>query len=157
MEEENSQLAVKLLIKGKGFEISTEGKTSDLYKELDTLSQFADAVSQKLGMKCEPAQTHDSNVSPGETAVNVAEMPLITPSKNIIDNIKALFDTPWGKTPRKNAEVSKALEVNALPVDNNQMSKYLTRQVHKGNLRRIEKDGQYHYYKVPQQPNPKEN
>ena len=157
MEEKDSQLPIKLLIKGPSFEISTEGRTSDLYKELDTLAMFAEAVSKRLGTKIEAEQIPKLGSSTEETDLNLAEMPLITPSKNIIENVKALFDTMWGKTPRKNAEVSKALEVNAVPVDSNQMSKYLTRLVHKGHLRRIEKDGQYHYYRVPEQPNPKEN
>jgi len=157
MEEKESSLIVTLLIKGKSFEISTEGKTSDLYEELDTLIQFADAVSKKLGTKIESVETSNSTITTRETALDVAKIPLIKPSKNIVENIKLLFDTPWGKTLRKNAEVAKALEVNAVPVDNNQMSKYLTRLVRRGYLRRIEKEGQYHYYKVPEQPNSQEN
>lgn len=149
-EEKESPLLVKLLIKGKSFEISTEGKISDLYKELDTLTQFADAVSKKLGTKFEAVETRNSTVSVEGTTLDVAKMPLIKPSKKISENIKSLFDTPWGKTPRKNVEVAKALEVNAVPVDIRQMSKYLTRLVRRGYLRRIEKEGQYHYYKVPE-------
>jgi len=155
--EEDSQLSVKLLIKGDGFEISTEGRTSYLYNELDTLAQFAEAVSKKLGRKFETATAANSNLSTGEIALNVAELPLITPSKNNIENIKLLFNTPWGKTPRTNAEVTKALEVNAVPVALTQVAKYLARLVKRGHLRRIKKEGVYNYYKVPEQPSPKEN
>ena len=156
-EEKGSKLVVKLSIKGKSFEISTEGKMVELYKELDALAQFVETFSKKLGLKFEATETQKSTVSTEETALNTAEIPLITPSKNVVENMKSLFNTPWGKTPRKNAEVAKALEVNAVPIDIGQTSNYLTRLVKKGYLRRIERDGQYHYYKVPEQPNPAEN
>ncbi len=149
MEEKNSSLTINVLIKGVGFELSTEGRISDLYGELDNLTKFADAVSRKLGTRFETSSASDSTGVSKEANLDVANIPIITPSKNTVDNIKSLFDTAWGKTPRKNVEVFKALEVNAIPFDKHQMSKYLTRLVHKGHLRRIEKEGQYHYFKVP--------
>jgi len=157
MEGKESPLLVKLLIKGRNFEFSAEGKTSDLYKELDTLIQFAETVSKKLETRFETAGAQNLTISTEETTQDIAKVPLITPSNNVVENIKSLFDTPWGKIPRKNVEVAKALEVNAVPIDNNQMSNYLTRLVKRGYLKRIEKEGQYHYYKVPEQPNSKEN
>jgi hypothetical protein len=156
VEEKDSQISAKLLIKGNGFEISTEGRISYLYSELDTLVLFAEAVSKKLGTKSVAAPPTNSSLSTREIPLDVAAMPLITPSKSNVENIKSLFNTPWGKTPRTNAEITKALEVNAVPVALKDVAVYLARLVKRGYLRRVEKEGVYNYYKVPEQLNPVE-
>ena len=78
-----------------------------------------------------------------------ADIPAIKPTKRTMENLETLFSTPWGKTPRPIAEVMKALEVNAAPDQWSSVAVYMTRLVQKGVLRRIEKDGKWAYFKIP--------
>ena len=78
------------------------------------------------------------------------EYPSIKPSRSTTDNLQALFNTPWGQTPRSLSEVSKALEVNGVPDSPSNVTVYLKRLVAKGFLRRILKEGKYYYYRVPE-------
>ena len=142
---EKSSLLIKLVIRGENFEISTEGTTSDIYRELDTLAQFATAVSEKLGIEVAPIPV----ISAEEVPTSVAEVPVIKPSKSTSKNIESLFGTSWGKTPRTAAEVARALEVNAIPDRIEAVYTYLRRLVKRGVLRRIEKEGKWAYFGIP--------
>ena len=142
---EKSSLLIKLVIRGENFEISTEGTTSDIYRELDTLAQFATAVSEKLGIEVAPSPV----ISAEGVPTSVAEVPVIKLSRSTSKNIQSLFGTPWGKTPRTAAEVARALEVNAVPDRIDAVSTYLRRLVKSGILRRIEKEGKWAYFALP--------
>jgi len=143
-----SSLVVRLLIRGKNFEISTEGKASDIYEELDVLTQLADEVYKKLDA-AKFAKAVPEKPPPEEVSVTVEGIPTITASRSTIENIQLLFNTTWGKSPRTVSEVCKALEVNAVPDKSNIVSSYLRRLVQRGFLRRIGTERKYSYYKVP--------
>lgn len=152
---ETSDLPIKLLVKRKGFEISTEGKISDIHKELDALAEFTDLVSQKLESPEESFAEQEPETEPVLTPEDIAkvstsDIPAIKPSKRTIDSLESLFNTPWGRTPRTVAEVMKALEVNAIFDRVSSVNVYLTRLVQRGKLRRIEKEGKWVYFKVPE-------
>lgn len=152
---ESSELPIKLLIKRKGFEISTEGTISDISKELDALAEFTDTVTQKIEMAEENLPEQEPETEPALTPEDIAQVsttdiPAIKPSKKTIDSLESLFGTPWGRTPRTVAEVMKALEVNAVFDRVSSVNVYLTRLVQRGKLRRIEKEGKWVYFKVPE-------
>jgi DNA-binding transcriptional ArsR family regulator len=147
---EKSQLPVKLTIRRKGFEISTEGTISALVKELEALSEFTDKVSEKLELLEEfPVETEPAPSAEELAGTPSADIPAISASRRTIDNLQALFNTPWGRTPRTLAEVIKALEINAVPDTPAAVSRDLARLVQRGVLRRIEKEGKYAYYRLP--------
>lgn len=147
---EKSELPIKLMIRRKGFRIFTEGTISAISKELDALADFTDKVTEKLGIIEEMPPT-EPEPSPEEVAkIPTADIPVIRPSKRTIENIEALFKTPWGRTPRTVAEVVKALEVNAVPDRVSSVNVYLNRLVQRGVLRRIEKEGKWAYFKLPE-------
>jgi len=147
-----SMLPIKLLIKRKDFRIYAEGTVSAIYKELDSLACFADKVAEKLEIGEESlAIGHEPEVSPEEIEkISTADIPSIKSSKRTIENLESLFNTSWGKTPRTLAEIMKALEVNAIPDRMASVNVYLTRLVQRGKLRRIEKEGKYVYFKLPE-------
>lgn len=147
-----SQLPVKLVIRRKGFKIFTEGTISSISKELDALAEFTDKVAERLELVEEiPSVEPESALSPEEVAkIPTADIPVIKPSRRTIENLEALFSTPWGRTPRTAAEVVKALEVNAVPDRLSSINVYLTRLVQRGVLRRIEKEGKWAYFKLPE-------
>ena len=147
-----SELLIKLVIRRRGFEISTEGTISSIYKELDTLSEFTDRISEKLEMVEEVSITEGEVTPVVEEVVNVptADIPAIKPSRKTIDNLESLFSTPWGRTPRTLAEIMKALEVNAVPDKMSSVNVYLTKLIQRGTLRRIEREGKWAYFKLPE-------
>lgn len=78
-----------------------------------------------------------------------SDFPTIKTSKSTLENLKALFQTPWARTGKTVTELTEALEVNAVPDKPNNISSYLTRLVKAGVIRRIERDGVYHFYPLP--------
>ena len=148
---EESQMAIELLIRRKGFRIITKGTISSIYKELDALADFTENVSERLGTVEPEASEEETTISPEEVAkVPTTDIPVIKPSKKTIDNLEAIFNTPWGRTPRSLAEIMKALEVNAVFDRVASVNVYLVRLVQRGVLRRIEKEGKWVYFKVPE-------
>ena len=148
---EKSELPVKLLIRRRGFRISTEGTISSISKELDALAEFTEKVAEKMELGEEAPSEPESTVTPEEVArVSAVGIPVIKASKKTIDNLESLFSTPWGRTPRTVAEVMKALEVNAVFDKDTSVMVYLTRLVQRGKLRRIEKEGKWVYFKPPE-------
>jgi hypothetical protein len=153
---QESELPIKLVIRGSGFKIVTEGTISSISKELDALSNFTEEVTQRFEIPEEEFEEgipagQEPSVSPEEVAkISSADIPAIKPSKKTIDNLEAIFSTPWGRTPRGLAEIMKALEVNTAFDKVSSVNVYLTRLVHRGVLRRIEKEGKWAYFKVPE-------
>jgi len=146
-----SELPIKLIVRRKGFEISTEGTISSIYSEIDSLAELTDKIAERLEIPEEMPEI-GSEVMPSPEEVAVAptvEIPVIRPSGKTMENLELLFDTPWGRTPRSVAEVMKALDVNAVPERVETVSIYLRRLTARGRLRRIEKEGKWVYYKVP--------
>lgn len=148
---EESQLAIELLIRRKGFQIITKGTISSIYKELDSLADFTESVSETLGTDEREVSEEETTISAEEVAkIPTTDIPVIKPSKKTIDNLAAIFNTPWGRTPRSLAEIMKALEVNAVFDRIASVNVYLVRLVQRGVLRRIEKEGKWVYFKVPE-------
>lgn len=149
---EKSMLPIILSIRGKGFKISVQGTISEIYKELDTLVCFADSVSEKLvtGEELVTVEMEQAVSKEEVEKTPTADIPSIKSSKRTIDNLESLFGTPWGKTPRTLAEIVKALEVNAIPDRMESVNVYLRRLVQRGKLRRIEKEGKFVYFKLPE-------
>lgn len=149
---EKSELPVKLVVKRKGFDIFTKGTISSIYKELDALSEFTDKVAEKLEIveEAPPSEGEATTTSEEVSKIPTADIPAIKPSKKTIDNLESLFNTPWGRTPRILAEIMKALEVNAVPDKMSSVNVYLTKLIQRGKLRRIEKEGKWAYFKLPE-------
>lgn len=146
-----NQSSIKLVVKRKGFEISTEGTISSINKELDALSDFTDRVAERLEITEETPPEVELLPSAEEVSKTpTADIPVIKPSRRTMENLESLFNTPWGRTPRSLAEVMKALEVNAVPDNPSIINTYLTRLVQRGKLRRIEKEGKWAYLKLPE-------
>ena len=142
---------MKLVIHGRGFEISTEGTMSSISKEIDTLSKFTDQVSEKFASAEQKFVVETEEVPTQEevASTSATDIPVIKPTKKTIDNLTLLFGTPWGRTPRSLAEVAKALEVNAVPDRIETISTTLIRLVKRGSLRRIQKEGKWVYFHIP--------
>jgi hypothetical protein len=149
---EKSTLPVKLVIRRKGFKIFTEGTISSIYKELDSLVDFTDKVAEKLEVAEEIViEEAEPQVSREEVEkIPTTDIPAIKSSKSTTENLMSLFDTPWGRTPRTLAEIMKALEVNAVPDKVSSVNVYLRRLIQRGLLRRIEKEGKYVYFRLPE-------
>ena len=109
---------------------------------------FEDLIlHQSSGDAVNPSASSGGN---GTSAADVAEVPKIKASKSTQDNLRALLDTEWAKQGRTNAELTTALEANAVPDKPNRVSNYLARLVKANIARRMKKeDGVYHFYPLP--------
>jgi len=147
-----SALPVKLLVRRKGFEIVAEGTISSLYSELDALTDFTNKVAEKFEL-IEEAPSAETEAAPSAEEIAktpAADIPVINARKSTIENLDLLFATPWGRTPRVLAEIIKALQINAVPDSAPSVSRDLARLVRRGTLRRIEKEGKYAYFRLPE-------
>jgi len=149
-----SKLPIKLVIKRKSFEISTEGTIASIARELDSLVNLTNSVREKL----EPTEItapssveEEAPISEAEIArAPTAEIPSIKATKSTSANLEALFETSWGRTPHTLAEIMKALEVNAIPDVSTSVQPMLINLMHKGKIRRIKDQGKYVYFKLPE-------
>lgn len=142
-EEKSGRLPVIVRINGPNFQIAARGSVPQIEAELEEILSMATRISQKLGTTYSASQ-------PGRQGVAESEnVPTIKPSQSTMGNIQLLFSTEWGNSPRALPEVMKALELNAVPDSAGAVSTYLKRLVGKGELRRIEKEGAYAYYRIP--------
>jgi len=138
---------VELSFRSGGLEIRTKGSIADLSKEISSISEFAGLATSKLsGMA--PTTLGEGRPADYEESTLV-EAPVIKVSKSTPDNIRALFETRWGKTPKTLDDVSKALEVNAVPDSAGNIGVALIRLVKRGELRRLKKGGKWTYFRIP--------
>ncbi|RLI26671.1 MAG: hypothetical protein DRO52_02165 [Candidatus Hecatellales archaeon] len=133
---QRQELNVKLTVRQGGLEIAVEAPVDKLLSGLDSVVELFKRASESFSATVGVAEE--------------GEYPSIKPSRSTTDNLQALFNTPWGQTPRSLSEVSKALEVNGVPDSPSNVTVYLKRLVAKGFLRRILKEGKYYYYRVPE-------
>lgn len=156
-----STLVVKLVIRGDNFELSTEGPLEGLSKEVGSIIAFRDQLGIRLGNEKGASRMSDRELSrlsreakpsAGESMasqVTAANVPVITASKSGIKNIEALFSTSWGKSPRTTGEILKALDVNAASDRPQSVSRDLIRLTQRGILRRIRREGNWTYFRIP--------
>jgi hypothetical protein len=76
------------------------------------------------------------------------ELPVISPTKSTMNNIRELFNTEWGKKRRTVAEINKALDANGVP-DPKHTSTMLGRLVDAKELLRIKQDEVFVYWRNP--------
>lgn len=145
---ERSQLLIKLLIQGRGFEIETEGPLSIIFDNIDSIAELVNIIQEKIHFE-ETVEIEEMPTSEEIAVTPTADIPVIEVTHSTMENIRRLFSTPWGVTPRTLAEVAKALEVNAVPDSPSSISTCLRRLVRRGVLRRIKKEGRWAYFKVP--------
>jgi hypothetical protein len=140
-----SNLEVEVTIRSEGLEIRTRGSITELSKQISSLSDFAKWAASKIAVS--------GPISRGEMPLdesgNGVEPPVIKVSKNTSDNIRTLFETAWGRTPKGMEEVARALDVNAVPAAPSSIGMALIGLVKRGELRRIKKGGKWVYYHIP--------
>lgn len=149
MPNTNNDLTVKIEIKRKGYEVSTESNISTITQTIDSLVNFVNLLDGKFSnseIMEEREELPQSSIPVGVSPT--PDIPAIKPAKSTSESISLLFDTPWGKTPRTLGEVVKALEINAVYDQVQIISNSLIRAVKKGILRRIPRDGQWVYVKT---------
>ena len=134
-----------MILRSGGLEIRAKGSISELSKELTSISSFAKLASSKLSVTDRP-RLDEGQVIEEQTSV---EAPVIKVTKSTQGNIRALFETSWGKTPKALDEISRALEVNAVPDSSSNIGVALIRLVKAGELRRLKKAGKWTYFRIP--------
>jgi hypothetical protein len=139
-----SDLQVEITLRSGGLEIRAKGSITELSKEISSISSLASLASSKLlEVGLSKASTEQQFEEP-----SLVEAPIIKVSKSTRDNIRSLFQTPWGKTPKSSDQVAKALETNAVPDSLSNIGVALIRLVKGGELRRIKKDGKWTYFRI---------
>ena len=105
--------------------------------------------------RSEEYQPEQADVDTGSRAsVSPVDLPVIKAVMSTMDNVRAVFATPWGRTPRPLAEVVEALEANAVHDARRVVSTCLGRSVKAGELRRVKKEGKWCFYRIPQESAP---
>jgi hypothetical protein len=147
-----SEHAVRLTVRGRDFEITVEGSIEDLRARLEDLFKFASEVSEKIIIEDGGEESAErSSSEETESAVKVADNPVIKATPSTTENLRALFNTPWGRMPRSLEEIAKALEVNTLFDKRENIGSALVKLTTKrGYLRSIMRDGKRCYYRIPQ-------
>ena len=152
---------IKLTIKHPHYEIEVQGNTSDINNKIESISELIDKIEETIDFEQFDVRSLEQNMSTTteitSTPVNTsttqppstADVPTIKPTSKLPENIMSLFNTTWGKTPRAYTEVQKALEVNVVYSSKQAVSTTLRRLVQNGQLRRIERDGNWHYVAIP--------
>jgi hypothetical protein len=140
-----SDLPVEVTYRTGGLEIRTKGSISELSKQISSIRDFTELATLKLlGSPLETEAEPTSYEEPSSV-----DAPVIRVSKSTSENIQALFETPWGKTPKTLDAVSKALEVNAAPDSQSNIAVALIRLVKRGELRRVKKARKWTYFRIP--------
>ncbi|MGD0071774.1 MAG: hypothetical protein ABSB71_09485 [Candidatus Bathyarchaeia archaeon] len=149
-----SNLPIKLVIRSKSFEVTTEGTIASIANEIDSLVDFIKSIREQLEPeeKTIPTSTEEEPIiTEAEIAkAPTAEIPSIKATKSTSANLEALFETSWGRTPHTIAEIMKALEVNAIPDVPTSVQPVLINLIQKGKIRRIKDQGKYVYFKLPE-------
>lgn len=136
-----------LKIIGSNYEFTTSGNLTALNETLEDIIAFIKRLEESLGIESEAEAESPTEAEISE--VSTDEIPVIRVQRSTQSNIQSLFETDWGRSPRSLAEVTKALEINAVPDRAASINTYLRRLVQKGVLRRIQREGRYHYIKIP--------
>lgn len=143
-----STLKVTLTFRSGGVEISAAGEIGELAKEMTSIKGLLDLATSGETEASYSGSTMGPSITGAEDFKS--EAPVIKASKSTTENIRALFATSWGRTPRAVGEVMAALEANAVPDKIEAVNLALIREVKKGNLRRLKKEGKWVYFKVPE-------
>jgi hypothetical protein len=141
----HSDLQVELVIRNRGIQVTAKGTITELAKDAESLLRLASLLGVGLTGTNTSVETEGAGAS-----VEPGEAPVIKVTGSTKDNVQALFSTTWGRSPRSSSDVSTALSVNGVPESDAQIGVALLRLVKSGQLRRIQKDSKWHYYKIPQ-------
>ena len=136
-------ITVKVVLRVGDNEVSAEGRIDTVYERIGEIAQALSEISEQVAAM--------STEEKEETEISTSDIPVIKASRSTADNILALFSTSWGRKPRTLDEVSKALEVNGVPITKESISVYLLNLIRRGVLRRLSKEGKYAYYKIPEE------
>jgi hypothetical protein len=142
-----SDLPIELTLRIRGLQINAKGTITELSKQISSISQFAELASSKL-LGSSRVITDETPATTAEESTST-EPPVIKVTNSTTENVRTLFSTPWGKTPRNLADVTNALEVNAAPDSAANIAGALLSLVKAGEFRRLRKSGMWHYFRVP--------
>lgn len=151
MSEDNStgeELRFNLVIKGNSYELSTSGTLSEISSQITEIAEFIQSLNENIGLA--DIETFETPTDDEIREAPTDEVPVIRATRSTQENITLLFNTEWGRTPRSSAEVARALEMNAVPDQAGAVSVYLRRLTQRGVLRRIQREGRYHYIVIPE-------
>jgi len=117
-------------------EVTIESETvielNEILKELSEIEEIKDiGVSQKATLEKETGPD---------------EFPEISSKLGCSAAIRAVLQSPWGKTePKTMAEIAEVLETNGLYLTRGSLSGSLTYMTKRGTIRRIKKNGAWAY------------
>jgi hypothetical protein len=141
----SSDIQVELVYRKGGLQITAKGTIAELAQGIGSITQFANLALETL----HPLERGIAPAVPPEFEATV-DYPVIKPTNSLTDNIVALFQTNWGRSPRGLEDVSKALETNGVPDSDSSIGATLLRLVKQGQIRRIKKGDKWQYFMIPQ-------
>jgi len=80
-----------------------------------------------------------------EEVTDTSMPPKISNTKGLADALEQLFNTDWGKTPRRLPEIKSVLELNGIYYESKTIATQLLRLIKRGKLRRIGTRRDYRY------------
>jgi len=140
----SSEVQVELVIRKSALQINVKGTISQLAKDIEPIKEFAALADSTLN-----PEGRGSDLAPTSTP-EPTDYPVIKPTNSLTDNILALYQTTWGRSPRTLEDVSKALETNGVPDADSSIGATLLRLVKQGQIRRIKKGDKWQYFMIPQ-------
>lgn len=154
------------------FRLTLKGRSSELFIEAESFlalqtalasmklseNKIAEIISETLNSTTSPIpkrmdESHDtSNKVRQLSMTSIADSPpSIVAVKGTTQNIKALFDTSWGRKPRTVVEILSALEFNTIYDAAGNISSALNKLVTKrGYLKRIKTGDQWTFFRPPE-------
>lgn len=141
----SSDTQVELVYRKGNLQITAKGTISQLAQDIRSIDQFTKLAEDTF----HPIEKGQVPTVVPEADITV-DYPVIKPTNSLTDNITALLQTNWGRSPRTLEDVSKALETNGVPDADSSIGATLLRLVKQGQIRRIKKGDKWQYFMIPQ-------
>lgn len=133
-------------------EIEVVGERQDIPQLLElALKAFKDTLGELKGPQ-KAQQAGQALQQPSQSAGEPVQLPPITPDPNasLPVNLIKMFQTEWGKKPRKLSEVKEALDSFGLVYPKQTVAVTLLRLAKEGKIRRFKnEEGEYVYIATP--------
>ncbi len=142
--------AVKIHVRTSEGEVEIEvGDPSSIEAAVEAASRIMMELSGSVPRAAPPsAQPEEAQVAPtGSAAPVTADLPEIKIEKgdSLTDIIRKMFETGWGRRPRKLSDVMEALSSFGLIYPKSSVAVALLRLAKDGEIRRFKEEGEYVY------------
>ncbi len=137
--------AMKIHVRTSGGEVEIEvGDPSSIDTAIDAAARIMQELASRAHARAAQAQPVQA---PPEQEGGAAELPNVKVEKgdSLVSVIKKMFESEWGKRPRRLSDVMNALSSFGLVYPKSSVAVALLRLTKEGEIRRFKEGGEYVY------------